>query len=256
MIPILTYHAIGDVQSPLYTPVGMFTAQISALAAAGYRSISLGEALTRLSGGGEVAKRAIVLTFDDGYASVYDLAWPILRKHGFDATVFLVTGYVGKDNQWPSQPRGVPAAPLMTWSNVNDLLEYGFAFEAHTCSHPPLSQLREGQIKDELALSKAELEKHTGIQSNTFAYPYGDSNESVRELVRQQFDGAVTTQLGIAGSLDDPFDLPRIDAFYLSPRLIPLLDTGRFRAYLGLRQKLRSLRRVFTADWESKTRFV
>jgi len=256
MVPILTYHAIGDHQSPLFTSTAMFEAQLSSLAAAGYETISLPDVINWLNGEGEIPKRSVVLTFDDGYASICQTAWPMLKSFGFGATIFLVTGFTGKDNQWPGQPKSVPVLPLMSWSDVSEMSAEGCLFEAHTRSHPPLSRLNRAQIADELAVSRLAIEDNTGRRSHTFAYPYGDRGREVEDLVRQQFDGAVTTRLGVVTSADDPYDLPRIDAFYLQPKLIPMLHTGRFRTYLRVRQGLRWMRRIVKPDWQPGAPFV
>ena len=130
MIPIITYHSIGSRSSPVYTPVEVFEAQLEALASAGYRTVSMSAVVNWLRGGSEPDINSIVISFDDGYHSVYSEAWPRLKAFGFSASIFLVTRYCGLDNQWPGQPPGVPVESLMSWPQIAELAAEGVEFGA------------------------------------------------------------------------------------------------------------------------------
>lgn len=251
MFPIITYHAIGDQPSPLFTPPSLFEAQLTALASAGYKTISLAEMVSYLKDGAPLPHKCIVLTFDDGYLSVYSEAWPRLMAFGYTATVLLVTDYIGRDNQWPGQLSSVPVKPLMDWSQVAKMADQGCEFAPHTRTHQPLPLLEAAEIEAELIESQAAVQTHTGQTARIFAQPYGASNDQVDQIVRRHFDGAVSTRLGVVQQDDDLFDLARIDAFYWSPKLIPHMHKPLFRHYLRFRQTLRNLRRRYQADWQS-----
>jgi peptidoglycan/xylan/chitin deacetylase (PgdA/CDA1 family) len=250
MIPILMHHAIDDRPSPVFTAPAVFAAQVAALAENGYRSLSLGALYRGLAAGEALPARSVVFTFDDGYRSVYDCAWPVLRRYGFGATVFLITGYCGRDNRWPGQPAATPLATLMTWAQIERLAADGCEFGAHTHTHRPLSALSAAAVEDELQTSQAVIAAHLGRAPDAFAYPYGDSSPQAKACVQRHFAGAVGTDLGLASAASDRYALPRIDAYYLPPAAVRSLHTAGFRYYLALRQQLRRLRRRRQRDWE------
>jgi len=251
MIPIITYHAIGDFPSPLFTKASVFEAQLAALAEAGYQTVSLTAVINWLNGDQQLPEKSIVLTFDDGYQSVYTEAWPRLKAYGFTATVFLITDYCGQDNQWPGQSASTPKQPLMSWAQAKEMAEEGCEFGAHTCTHQPLPLLTTSQIEAEIAGSQSVVREQTGQSVRIFAQPYGASNAIVDGIVKQHFDGAVSTRLGMVAQRDDPYILARIDAFYWNPSLIPRMQNPLFKLYLNLRQTLRTIRRLVRPDWQS-----
>lgn len=251
MIPIITYHAIGDDPSPLFTPPSTFEAQLASLAAAGYQTLPLAAVVDWLKGGSSPPAKSIALTFDDGYLSVYTEAWPRLKEYGFSATVFLVTDYCGRDNQWPGQPNSVPTRPLMNWSQVREMAGRGWEFAPHSRTHRPLPTLTPAEIEADILASQSAVRAQTGQEARLFAQPYGASSAQVNHIVRRHFDGAASTRLGLVQPGDDPYSLARIDAFYWSPALIPHMHTPLFRHYLRLRQALRTLRRRYQPDWQT-----
>lgn len=252
MIPIITYHAVGDGPPPLWTPARMFESHLAAFAAHGLRTVTLEAAITLLRDRPTLPTDVIVITFDDGYESIYREAWPRLRAYGFGATVFLISGYCGRDNRWPSQPASVPTAPLLRWDQVSAMAEAGCEFGAHTRSHPSLPTLSPAEAEDELKGSKQEIETRIGQAVRTFAHPYGATSAGVQDMVRHYFDVAVSTELGLAHRQSDPYWLPRLDSYYLTPGMIAHLHSRSFRWYLKLRQLARSLRRRLRSDWQPR----
>jgi peptidoglycan/xylan/chitin deacetylase (PgdA/CDA1 family) len=243
MIPIITYHAIGDGPRPLWVSVSDFEAHLKAYREAGYRTVSLAglvESLRR----GNLPSNSLVITFDDGYESVYSLAWPRLHAAGMSATVFLISDYCGRNNQWPGQSSDVPLSPLLSWDQVQRMAGDGCEFGAHTRTHPNLNETSPETAGDELVASRDRIRSMTGQAVESFAYPYGEANSQTEKLVSRFFQGAVGTRLGIVQSGSDPFLLPRVDAYYLTPTLIRRMKTSGFRAYLEGRQCLRYVRRL------------
>src|SRR5262245_5513049 len=82
---------------------------------------------------------SIALTFDDGFLNFYEHALPILGRHKFAATLFVVAGRCGLDNRWPGSADSVPTVPLMSWKNVRDAAEQGVTIGSHTLQHPDLT---------------------------------------------------------------------------------------------------------------------
>jgi peptidoglycan/xylan/chitin deacetylase (PgdA/CDA1 family) len=159
---VLLYHRIargGDPADPCAVPAHRFEEQVRRLA--GERR-----------GGGAPARRSprAVVTFDDGYLDVYDTAFPILQRHGLAATVFVVSGHVGRaSGRWgPPTP-----APMMTWSQLEELSRHGFSIQSHTRTHPDLTRCGDADAAGELGGSRAEIEERVGARVDEIAYPFG-----------------------------------------------------------------------------------
>jgi len=200
MIPIITYHAVGEGPLPLWLSLHDFEAHLEAYRKAGYRTISLA-ALVESLRHGDLPSNSLVLTFDDGYESVYNLAWPRLRAAGFGGTVFLVTDYCGRTNQWPGQSPDIPSASLLRWEQIVEMAQQGCEFGAHTRTHPHLVQSSREEIVEQLVSARDRIRSMTGQAVGLFAYPYGDVDGRTKDLVSQFFDGAVGTRLGVVQTI-------------------------------------------------------
>jgi peptidoglycan/xylan/chitin deacetylase (PgdA/CDA1 family) len=139
-----------------------FRAQMNYLSLEGYRVIPLTKIDKVLDGDNLSNGKVVVLTFDDGYLDFYQNAFPILEEKGFPATVFLATGFVGKDSDGIS---------YLHWDEVRELSENGVTFGSHTVNHPKLHEMAMQEIELELRNSRKEIEEHTGIPVDTFSYP-------------------------------------------------------------------------------------
>ena len=196
---ILMYHYVRVVDAKA-DPLGYrlsvnpteFDHQLTFLQQLGYHAMAMKDVI-----GAKVDTRAMVLTFDDGYEDFYTTAYPILKKHGMTATVYIITGKIGDQ--------------YMTWDQLNELKSAGFEIGAHTVTHPNLSKLSETQQKQQIDESKATLESKLGITVNTFAYPSGKYNDTTVNLVKEAgFQTAVTTQPGaITTNTNTPLLLSR-----------------------------------------------
>lgn len=184
----LTYHRIADEKSgyptghpPHIDSAGIsheswavsptrFAAHMAWLARRGWQGLSLGEALDAPAG------RAIALSFDDGYADFLDEAWPVLRRHGFRATLFVVAGCIGATADWPPV-RGVP---LLSAAQLRKLASAGMEIAAHGLQHRPLDGLSRQEARRELALARRTLEQAIGGPVSGLAYPYGRTSHTLR----------------------------------------------------------------------------
>ena len=242
-IPILTYHSIDSTGSVLSISPALFRRQIEFLALQGYQSLSLSEALSLLLGKRTLSKPGIVLCFDDGFRSVYDVAFPVLRAHGFTATFFVISDYCGQTNDWPGQPAWIPRLPLMNWKQVEALVDSSWELAAHSATHADLTRLKNGELNGELLRCRTRLEEVSRHPIRWFAYPYGGHDARVRSVVRKYFEGACGTDLGFATVRSDPFELERIDAYYLrSFSLYRGLQSKWLVTYLQLRHWIRKAR--------------
>jgi peptidoglycan/xylan/chitin deacetylase (PgdA/CDA1 family) len=242
LLPIVTFHSLDESGSPISVDPTRFRREVSWLARHRFQTLTLSDGLAQLKAG-MLAKRSIVLTFDDGFLNTLTIALPTLAAHGFVASVFVVTEYCGRSNDWPGQPPGVPRLPLMDWSGVNELRAAGWELGSHTRTHPDLCTLGADAARSEIAESRAAIEQRLGSAVATFAYPYGRFGSRDRAAVDHSYASAVTTRLGLARNSSDLLTLERVDAYYLTrPRLVPLLDSPLLSPYLAARQLVRQVR--------------
>ncbi len=251
-IPILMYHGIGiDIdghRDPYYRTVtspAAFREQMGVLKSGGFEALTLSGAL-RLHHAVDAPvrpRRPVVITFDDGLADVRSVAWPILREHGFAATVFLSTGHLGRNF--------ITGQPCLQPGEVRELSAQGIEFGSHTVSHPQLANLPIEAVGREIGDSRRRIEDLTGLEVSTFSYPYRFPEEQPRfvralgDVLRHNgYRAGVTTAIGVATRRHDPLFLPRVpvndcdDATFLRAKLAgaydwlhaPQLATKRLRS--------------------------
>lgn len=239
-VPILTYHSIDESGSVISTRPDVFRRQLKFLADSGYKNIALSDLSATLKNGNVLPPRTVVLTFDDGFQNFYTDAFPILSEHNFTATVFLVTDFCGKYNEWAGNPPELPRSKLLSWEEICEMNRYGIDFGSHTRTHPDLTKLDVRQIKSEMAESKMVIEDGLGRKVETFAYPFGRFNKEIKQIARENFTSACSTNLGKVRPDSDFISLNRLDSYYLrNPRLLKMLSTRPFDRYIQVRQAMR-----------------
>lgn len=234
---ILTYHSLDTSGSVISIAPGVFQEQMACLAETGVPVVSL-ERVRETPG-------SVALTFDDGFRNFFHCAFPVLQRYGFPATVFAVSNFCGGRNDWPSQPRntGIPMLELMGWNELRQVADAGITVGCHTATHPRLSLLSDAQLEDELLSSRTAIEDRIGTVADTFAYPYGDFDPRVRQAVSRHFRLACGTKLGFLTASSEPWDLQRLDIYYLRERFwFRGLGKAYGLAYLTARGLVRSLR--------------
>jgi peptidoglycan/xylan/chitin deacetylase (PgdA/CDA1 family) len=192
-----------------------FARQIEWLAGEGFRSLSLAEWAAAELGDPAALARRVVLTFDDSYRDFLTTALPVLQHHGFGATMFVPTGFIGGTADW-DRGFGEPA-PLMSWQELDAVADAGVEIGAHTVTHPRLAGLTDlAAIAHEVDTSRRVLAARYAQPIATFAYPYGDYDARVAKVTEEAgFTAAVTIapqsagrfalgRLGVYG--DEPFE--------------------------------------------------
>jgi peptidoglycan/xylan/chitin deacetylase (PgdA/CDA1 family) len=153
-----------------------------------------------------------LITFDDGYLDFATYAFPLLKRYGFSAAVFVVTDFVGKTNYWDRIFEYGEELPLLNWEQIKQLHAQGIEFGSHTLSHYPLTSLSPSEIVREATRSRAMMEHELGIPITTFAYPYGDFDPVVQRLIGQcGYDVAVSCRPGYSHFQDPLLQLSRIE---------------------------------------------
>ncbi len=241
-IAVLTYHSLDDSGSVLSIPPRIFAQQMQMLADLDVKVVSLVEARHALLAQA-FAEPLVAITFDDGFQNVATQALPILHRHGFPATIFLVTDYCGRENSWPSQPAHVQRRALLRWSEIKEMDAAGMAFGSHTLTHPDLTTVTNQVAEQEIISSKKIIEDAVGRSVESLAYPYGAYNDAVKKLAQLHYSLACTTRLDFVGIGSDWLALERLDVYYLrQPMLFRRIFSRELRVYLQLRRSIRDMR--------------
>src|SRR5438270_3051569 len=218
---IFCYHRLVDkVRYPgtEITPAA-FEAQMKELKEKGVTVISMQDLLAWKRGEKNIPPRCAVITFDDGWKSQYEVAWPIMKKFGYTFTMFIYTEGVAGGSLGGGQ--------AITWEMLADMRDNGIDIEAHSATH---QDLREGHtimvaepggkrtkkkltgaeyeqwVQNEVVGCKQLLEQRLGIRVNCFAVPFGTYNEHVKEIARNAGYEAMFTVYGQPITYTSPMD--------------------------------------------------
>jgi len=211
---VLMYHNIGippreGKLRSLYVTPRMFRFQMWYLKTAGFEVVFLRDILSHIRGESVSDKKLVALTFDDGYQDFYENAYPVLKRYGFPATVFLVSDLVGKDNLWDYRALNIRKR-LLDWDKIIEMSGHLVTFGSHTKTHPFLEKLSTKEIEEELFGSKADIEKRLKLPVEFFCYPYGHYDERAVAVARKAgYLGATTMNRGLIHRGDDPFEMRR-----------------------------------------------
>jgi peptidoglycan/xylan/chitin deacetylase (PgdA/CDA1 family) len=213
-LPILMYHRVSptglDANTRYRVTPKLFEEQLRYLRDAGYATVTPTEWRTSVERRKPLAKKSVLLTFDDGFVDFADFAWPLLKKYGFSATVFLVTDLVGKTNAWDAAAG--ETLPLMNWATIKRLRSEGCVFGSHTATHQPLTSLTPTEIVRQAARSRATMCRELNENIDTIAYPFGDTDAVVAHLFGAVgYTFGVTCERAQSGLKDSLLSLPRIE---------------------------------------------
>lgn len=204
---ILQYHHISDsTPSSTSTSVERFEQHLKYLKQHQYRVMALPELISRLQQGQLLDDKTVVITFDDGYRSVYDNAFDLLKKFNFKFTVFV--------NSAPID-RGSPE--FVTWPELKQMAQAGATIANHTASHPYMVRLLKDEsqsqwrkrITAEITDTEQAIKKHTGQSVKLLAYPYGESNQALEAVVQKLGYIGIGQHSGAVGPGSDFLSLPR-----------------------------------------------
>jgi peptidoglycan/xylan/chitin deacetylase (PgdA/CDA1 family) len=199
---ILSYHALTSSgrAGRFLLPIRRFARQMSWLHRLGYTVIPLESLLKQWNEYQFPPPRSVVITFDDGYQDAWALACPILERHRFAATFFVVTGCIGGTNRWSCNPE-VENRPLVSWEDIVKLKQRGFYFGSHTRSHLALDSAFFAQLDDELTGSLKDLEREIECSNFPLAYPYGRQDARAQAAAKR---AGYSCAVGVEPGVNDP----------------------------------------------------
>jgi len=206
-VVVLMYHRFGEDRFPSTSiRVEQFEAHLGHLRDGGYSVVPLAEVVAAVNDGRPLPPRAVAITIDDAYRSVYDVAFPRLVAHGFPFTVFVATDPVD---------RGTKA--YMSWDQMRSMADQGASFANHGATHDSLIERRPDEndgawrdrIRADIDKGRRRLSAELEPIPSVFAYPYGEYDATVAKIVREFGYIAFGQQSGAVGPHGDPRALPR-----------------------------------------------
>jgi peptidoglycan/xylan/chitin deacetylase (PgdA/CDA1 family) len=212
-VPVLMYHSIAAGATRKFRRFavhpGEFAAQMAYLRAAGYRPVTAAD-LAGARSGSPLPTRPVVLTFDDAYADFYSTALPVLLEHGFRATLYVPTAYVGATARF-NVSLGEQDRAVLSWRALGDIAAEGVEVAAHSHTHPQLDRLPAAVVSDEVRRCRGMLADKLGLSVDGFAYPFGYWNRAVRAAVAAAgYRYACAVDELVTAPDDDLLTLPRL----------------------------------------------
>ncbi len=198
--PILGYHRVGPYNGdhvPTVSP-GIFERQLAFLTRYRFRVLSLEELVEQWEQDGRFPRHSAVITFDDGYEETHAVAWPLLKRFGFSATVFVTPAEVG-----------LPG--FATWQQVEEMAQDGMKIGCHTMHHSYIPLVPEERLPEEIIDSKRLIEERIRQPVQFLSYPVGGFTPRAQALVKQAgYLAACTTNRTSPQQARDRFALRRI----------------------------------------------
>ncbi len=199
--PILMYHSISeDKDNTLSVSPLNFRRQIEYLNKEKYNVVSMEKLVESVKEGEKLPPKTVVITFDDGFENNFLWAFPLLSKYDMPATIFLITGHVGKDEGY------------LNWDQIRVMRKNGISFGGHTRNHVYLPSITDGNsMLTEIDGCAKDIMINTGARPELFCYPLGAFNDAVKDVVKRSgYKGACTTNRSSDRLNSDIFALNRI----------------------------------------------
>lgn len=213
--PVLLYHKI-DLPTPdvkvrgAYTAPRFFEKQLAYLVRNKIKVVTVGELIEHFNQTGSYPERTLAISFDDGWKDNYRNAFPLLKKYGMTATIYVVADCLGRTTDQVVAP-GEAAREHMTVDDVHEMAACGIEFGSHTMSHSLLNNTSPDETEKEIVESKSFVEELTQTQCKTIAYPAGFFTEHAKNSARNAgYLAAFSTIYGDDDG-DDLFELNRTE---------------------------------------------
>ena len=231
---VLMYHKVNDLwPNPTTVPTAAFEEQMDLLGELGYTPVSLEAVRDHYLEGSALPPGAVLITFDDGYRDNLENAFPVLRRYGYPAVVFVPIGFLDDGRPLPHEEPlrmlGIRNETL-SWDELAELEAGGVRIESHGIGHRPVSELEPDEAAREIALSKLRLEARLGREVEAFAFVKGslaDYRPEHASLVQQAgYKLAFTSVSGANDAASDRFRLRRYNIEPYPARTFELVLSG------------------------------
>ena len=225
--PILGYHRVGGFKGDHVPTVSAetFERHLTFLTRGHYRVVGLQEVVSCLGRGQALPRHSVVITFDDGYEETHEVAWPLLKRFGFSAAVFVAPAEVG-------------CPGFVTWKHVTAMARDGLTIGCHSMHHSYLPLVGGDRLPEELVESKRMIEERIGRPVTLLSYPVGGFTPQVQSAVAQAgYLAACTTNRASAHPGIDPYALRRIKITERDGNLV--LFWAKVSGYYDLFRRLR-----------------
>lgn len=212
---VLMYHRVLDenegtpsIHPGMYVTRKVFSQHLEYLSKF-YTVVTLEQLEEWFSGKRQISGIPCLITFDDGWADNYDVAFPLLQKYSLPAAIFLITDQIGEKG-------------MLTWPQAREMESFGISFGSHTVTHAVLKGKNHEEIRHELRDSQKRLQKELSRPSDWFCYPKGEYDQAICAVVREFYSAALTTQRGPVSRGDDLFQMRRVGIHNDVSMTIPL----------------------------------
>jgi len=204
---ITLYHHVATDTPPSTTiSPADFRAHLDYLKTNQFNVIGLDLMLDSIQNGRELPDKAIAITFDDGYSSIYETAFPMLKKYGFPFTLFVSTGPINNNQR-----------NYMTWEQISEMSDAGVLIANHMIEHPYMLERLAGEsdsqwitrLRNELLQAEQEIEQHTGQSHKYLAYPYGEFDKAIKNMLAETGFIGLAQNSGAVNSHTDFLAIPR-----------------------------------------------
>ncbi len=214
---VLNYHKVDNQNHSLSVLPPDFEQQMAFLKENGYHTVTPHEMYMAFTDGAPLPTNPVLITFDDGYADNYTYAYPILKKYGMKAAIFVITSLMGKPG-------------YLTWGQAAEMEASGVvSIESHTVTHGSLTDLTDEQIRYELTEAKHDIEQRLGKEVEFLAYPTGAYNLHIASLVQEAgYKGAFTVRYGNMDRAANFYAIERVPIFHTSDTFASFLERLKF----------------------------
>lgn len=184
IIPVLMYHNIAEKYSASADGANItpkrFEEHMQGILERGYTPIFVADYYNSVERGKPLPENPIIVTFDDGYLSNYEIAFPILKRLGIPATIFVVTSTVGATAE-----SGIVGTSHFNWEQAREMQQSGIIdIHSHSHTHRDMTSLSPAQLQEELRLSRYLIERNLGKNCYVFSYPFGKYNATTSQRAR------------------------------------------------------------------------
>ncbi len=197
---VFMYHKFGVSKYPSTSvTLDQLNAHVNEITKENYNILSLNYIIDTILNDGELPKNTIGVSVDDADKSFFEVGWPIFKKNNIPVTLFVTTGTISNNNK-----------SYLNWDQIRRLKEEGVTIGAHSHTHAHMSDLNINEVKREIELSNKIFLKEIGEIPSLFAFPYGETNNEIIELIKKyKFKVAFGQHSGVINETSNMYYLPR-----------------------------------------------